>query len=92
MSEKSFSEYVEQLEASLSPDERAILDTFRDHYARAVEQEQLYLAFLAGFAITREGWNAEHPYDQRDDDLSRIADDADLREAFRAWYESSMLA
>ena len=41
MAHKSFNEYVKEVEAGLSPEERATLDTFRDHYAVANQLLQL---------------------------------------------------
>ena len=41
MAHKSFSEYVKDVEAGLSPEEQATLDTFRDHYAVANQLLQL---------------------------------------------------
>lgn len=41
MAHKSFSDYVKQVEAGLSPEERVTLDTFRDHYAVANQLLQL---------------------------------------------------
>lgn len=41
MARGSFNEYVKEAEAGLSPEERATLDTFRDHYAVANQLLQL---------------------------------------------------
>lgn len=43
MAHKSFKEYVKEVEAGLSREERATLDTFRDHYAVANQLLQLRL-------------------------------------------------
>jgi hypothetical protein len=46
-------------------------------------KEDLLAAYLAGFAMSGEGWNGEYPYEE-----SEVADLQDtLRDRFSEWLE-----